>query len=521
MKKALSLILCALIIVLIFVSCAETNGTEQSSGAVSVADDKTAEVTEDASEPETSSEYVPNIYTGDAYRGRTFTIFTVYDSKEHVSEFVYNEEATETMITESVNLAIKNRNINVYDALGVEVKEVYFGSDWRMGGNALAKIREVLSSDENEMNAMSLGLYDCGVLTLEHAFYDLNSLDNLDLTNPWWEQFFNESVKMGEAVYFTIGDIGFENKGYTPCVFYNTRLINDLGLEDPIRIAEAGKWTIDNALEYSRSYCSDTEGPEGIDFNDNFGWAGQYDDMYSMLYGAGSRILSRGNDGMPVLTLNTETTIGTVTKILNFMNDDSYICANDYFYMTSNPLALLEQAFEEGRCLFYSSAICTAVALDMDDVFGILPVAKYTEDQEDYYSLINTWCTNALCIGSNLTREEAEFSAAVLDVMGYYSWIQYPDSLAFNYYEKMLKNQKLPREDSEAMLDLIFKARGCEVGSIYRIGAISGTVAVNDMLAQLIASKKTDGFTAMYDTYSGVFENDVQTLINMIKEGQE
>ena len=27
-------------------------------------------------------------------------------------------------------------------------------------------------------------------------------------------------------------------------------------------------------------------------------------------------------------------------------------------------------------------------------------------------------------------------SAAVMDVMGYYSWSKYPDSAAYNYYEK-------------------------------------------------------------------------------------
>ncbi len=513
MKNKLIAAICLAAAALSIVSCSVNKGSDAASVP---GGDAVSQIDPGTGSDEESRGFVPDIYVGDDYSGRTFTVFTVNDVKDHASEIVYNEGANENLIPDTVNEALKKRNDLVSDTLGVTVKEIYFCSDWRVGGNSLAKIRETIYADDQIADCFSLGLYDCGTLTLEKVFYDLNSFDNLNLDNPWWEQYFRDSVKMGESVYFIIGDIGFENKGYTPCTFYNADLISKLGLEDPVRIAERGEWTIDKALEYSRNFCNDTEAPEGIDYNDEFGWAGQYDDMYSMLYGAGSRILERGGDGMPRLALNTETTVGTVTKILEFMNDDSYICANDYFYMTSNPLALLEKAFEEGRCLFYSSAIATAVSLDMDDVFGILPVAKYTKEQENYYSLVNTWCTNALCIANTLTREDAEFSAAVLDVMGYYSWKEYPDSLAFNYYEKMLKNQKLPREDSEAMLDLIFSARGCEPGSIYRIGAIEGNTTVNDMLVGLMREKKTDGFTATYDKYSEMFENDVKILLGML-----
>ena len=514
MKKLLSLFICASFLLIFLFSCAgEENTSSEEAGSKTEPASESVSVTE--SEEESSEDTPltnPDIYKGSDYTGRTFTVFTNNNIVDFVSEIVYNDGISEDILPETVNNAIKTRNEKVMDALGVEVKEVYFCSDWRVGGNSLSTIREILSSGINEYDCLSIGLYDCGTLTMENSFYDLLSLENLNLSNPWWEQYFNESVKIGGKVYFTIGDIGFDNKGYTPCVFYNTRLIDELNLEDPVGLAKNGKWTIDKANEYAKAYVLDNADPTGIDYKDNFGWAGQYDDIYSMLYGSGSRILSPGPDGLPVMSLNTETTVNTLEKIVSFMLDDCYICANDYFSITSNPLGLLEEAFESGRCLFYSSAISTAVALDMDDVFGILPTPKYTEDQENYFSLINTWCTNALCIGTNLSEEEAEFSAAVLDVMGYYSWMEYPDSLAFNYYQKMLKNQKLSLEDSEAILDLIFEARGCEVGSIYRIGAIEGNLVVNDMLIKLVQQKQPTGFKSLYDTYGDMFENDVRVL---------
>jgi hypothetical protein len=181
-------------------------------------------------------------------------------------------------------------------------------------------------------------------------------------------------------------------------------------------------------------------------------------------------------------------------------------------------MVLLRQAFEEGRCLFYSGGINSASELNMEDIFGILPVPKYTEDQENYYSLINTWVTNAYAIAANVDRDTAEFAAAVLDVMGYYSWAEYPDSVAYNYYEKMLKAQKLPREDSEAMLDLIFSTRGCEMGAIFQIGKMGGgSVDVNGMLQKLIQGGVTGKFASTYETYQDAFENDVELLNEFFK----
>ncbi|MBR5031378.1 MAG: hypothetical protein IKX49_01595, partial [Clostridia bacterium] len=121
----------------------------------------------------------------------------------------------------------------------------------------------------------------------------------------------------------------------------------------------------------------------------------------------------------------------------------------------------------------------------------------------------------------NLGEEDAEFAAAVMDVMGYYSWIKYPDSVAYNYYEKMIKNQKLVREDSEAMLDLIFEARGCELGAIFKIGKKSANMMVSEMFTKLLNSKGAQKFTSLYDRYKNAFETDTEDVNEFFKANLE
>ena len=513
MKKLLAIVLCLLITAACFAACGSNDNESKEEPA---SGGQSAVSAEESAEPVSEEDPVqkildnPDIYKGSEYEGRTFKILTFGVGDSPLSEFVYNEDTTEEAMPETVNLAIKARNDKVMDLLGVTVTEEYYKAADRFGGTSIRKVNEIINDANPDYQLLSICLYDCGTLATGNYLWDLYSLQNFNPENPWWEQYFNETVTIANQLYFTIGDVGINNKGSTPCVFYNTRLIGDLGLDDPIQLAKNGSWTIDKALEYSRSVPHD-EDPPDVAYLKTFGWSGQNDDMYAMLYGSGTRILSPDPDGFPQLSINNETAINTVGKVLALMGDSSYVSGNDLFHKAQWPMVLLRQAFEEGRCLFYSGGIDNAIEFNMDDVFGILPVPKYNESQEQYYSLINTWTTNAYCIAANLDKTGAEFAGAVLDVMGFYSWSKYPDSLAFNYYEKMLKNQKLSREESEAMLDLIFEARGCELGAIFQIGK-SGGHTVNNMLVELIEAKGNKEFVSLYASYEGAFQNDVENL---------
>ncbi|MBR5031116.1 MAG: hypothetical protein IKX49_00270, partial [Clostridia bacterium] len=513
MKKIFALLLCLVLIAVCFAACGRTE--EEQSKDEPVSADRSAVTSEENSEPASEEDPIkqilddPNIYKGSDYTGRVFKVLSCRPPASPLSEIVYNEGVGEETMSETVNEAIKRRNDKVFDLLGVTIEDEYFQPSDRYGGQALYKIRQIISDADNSYSMISACLYDCGTLALSGELWDLNSLDNINMDNPWWEQYFNESVEIAGQLFFTGGDMGIYMKEATPVVFFNAKLIEDLGLEDPVAVANRGEWTIDKALEYSKTMPHE-DLPATQQYLKTFGWAGEYDDMHAMLYCSGTRILSRDGEGYLTLTLNTETAINAIDKILSLMCDSSYVCGNYMFSVTNSPMIALREAFEQNRCLFYSDHLYRAPEINMDATFGILPVPKLTVEQEHYYSLVNTWASNAYCIGANLGKEDAEFAAAVMDVMGYYSWVNYPDSVAYNYYEKMLKNQKLTREDFEAMLDLIFEGRGCELGAIFQIGQKSARLMVNDMLTKLVDGKDSQQFTSMYEQYKNAFETDTE-----------
>ena len=524
MKKLLALLLCFALIAACFAACGKTE--EEQSKEEPVSAEQSAVSAEESSEPVSDDDPTqkildnPDIYKGNDYTGRTFKILTSYSATTMPSEFVYNLEVAEEVMSDTVNQAIKRRNDNVYDLLGVTIVDEYYYANDRYGGMAPMKVRQIISDADDSYSMFSVCLYDCGTLALEGDIWNLKELDNINTENPWWDQYFNESVTIANQLFFTTGDIGIFIKGCTPCVYYNTRLMEDLGLEDPINLAVRGEWTIDKAIEYSKAMPHE-DLPPTEQYKHTFGWSGQYDDVYAMMFGSGTRVLSRDAEGYLTLTLESETAVNAINKIVEFMIDSSYMCGNDLFVLSNTPMDLLNQAFQEGRCLFASGGIDGSITLHMDDVVGVLPVPKLTAEQDHYYSLVNTWVGNGYFIAANLGKDDAEFAAAVMDAMGYYSWIKYPDSVAYNYYEKMIKAQRTAREDSEAMLDLIFEARGCELGSIFQIGKRTARITPNDMFIQLLNSKGAQQFTTLYDKYKNAFETDTEDLNEFFKANLE
>ncbi|MEG2117699.1 MAG: hypothetical protein RRY76_00690, partial [Clostridia bacterium] len=143
-----------------------------------------------------------------------------------------------------------------------------------------------------------------------------------------------------------------------------------------------------------------------------------------------------------------------------------------------------------------------------------------TDDQDEYYSLLNTWTTNGYAIALNNSLDDAEFAAAALEAMGYYSWSGLGlNTLSSLYYEKVLKNQKLTLEESSTMLDLIFKQRGCDLGSVFNIGKVSGQKTVNDLFGELISNKQSGVFRSSYDEIADSLKTDTDALIEYFKKG--
>ena len=153
--------------------------------------------------------------------------------------------------------------------------------------------------------------------------------------------------------------------------------------------------------------------------------------------------------------------------------------------------------FGENRSLFYSTAFSGVKKLrnypNMDP-FGMVPVPKRDENQDQYYSLSGGYAYG-VCIPKSV--KNPEFSAYMLDVLACGG----KNYVTPAYYEIALKLRDSSDEESAEMLDnYIFKHLVYDLGAFYDFGGISS------MMTNLMASGSADVASELEKIHDGVLQ---------------
>ena len=102
--------------------------------------------------------------------------------------------------------------------------------------------------------------------------------------------------------------------------------------------------------------------------------------------------------------------------------------------------------------------------------FGILPYPLADEEQEEYSCLVSTGLVPVVCIPT--INENVEYTSIIVDAIARES----VDTVTQAYYETLLKKRTLQDNDSQAMLDIIFKSRAYDIGYVFNWGGIGNLV---------------------------------------------
>ena len=185
--------LTALLLMLTLAACAG-EGADTSSAP--------GETTSAASQPDAEKTIGDYVEKRD-YGGRTLTILTAAANGEGEveTEYTKNEEYADNYTDEKmaarVNDAIAERNNLVEDYLNVKIVEKFVYNDVkRPGGTMQQAVRtEILAGGSQEYQVINPCLYDCGVLAVEGALYNLYDVSTLNgLEAEWWDHSFNADV---------------------------------------------------------------------------------------------------------------------------------------------------------------------------------------------------------------------------------------------------------------------------------------------------------------------------------------
>ncbi|MBQ2546918.1 MAG: hypothetical protein II557_11570, partial [Clostridia bacterium] len=169
--------------------------------------------------------------------------------------------------------------------------------------------------------------------------------------------------------------------------YANMKLVDDYQLESPYTLVREGKWTFDKEMELASAVYVDNNGNGKRDAADSYGMTmgGLIGlDVYWSAFDL--TICSKDENDIPSIALDEEKMQAVLDKLVSYYVDCEYV------WCPPAPGGDPEQddiaqMLSEDRILFSPLRIMhTDQIRDMESPYGLIPLPKWNEEQEHYYT---------------------------------------------------------------------------------------------------------------------------------------
>ena len=382
-------IVCALLAGLLLsttlLACGNTKGDEQTTTTAPTTDSN--EITTSATAETTIDPMIANDpkLTADNWGGEEFVILYNGSQVEPNKDFT-----AETLNGNVLNDAIYNRNMAIQDKYNLKINASYYSD-----GNISTMVGNSNKAGDNAYHLVEAnGAYSMS-MALNGQLYNLEALEYVNLDKPYWNSMILEGSSIEGKNYFAYSDANIHAYGATPCVLFNKEMLATFQLGDIYQIVTDGKWTFDVMSTMIQTVTGDINGDGVITKDDRLGYIANNFCVDCFISGTGYRMITKDADDLPVLNVETE-------KFYNIIDGIKKLCAeeNGVFLIDRTSTATeareywTEEAFVADRALFVGGNLKWAERLRaMENDFGIVPLPKYDENQENYYTTSRDYYT--------------------------------------------------------------------------------------------------------------------------------
>jgi|GEM_PF-928442 len=452
-KKILTLLLCAAMLSGSFTGCSESADSNPHDAPASSEVTDSSRETPAAEETEAEEENLfPKLEHTTAftdYGGYEFGILT------RGMDIYLKEMDADEMTGETVNDAIVTRNLTVEDQFNIKISAFSNATGDGHGPNG---VENLIMAGDKSMDMIVGSCYGMMPKTVNGLFYNLNSLENLDLDALCWSQGIRETSTIAGKSYVASGSIALYYFKKSYALLLNRNLCTDFGInvDDIYTQVIDGKWTMDAMIGLTEDLYIDTNGDGNPDGDD--------------IYGCGI-LLNCMNDGwwsaceLPILTKNAE---GLVQFDVNIEKLDSVNeKLRNYVWNSGGVLPMSEDVIHSREITangtnnpFYKDKLClttmrlefteTQEMREMESDFGVVPYPKYDETQQQYHSYLHD-AFSLVLIPNSCT--DPEMTAAIMQTMA----VESHNTVMPAYYEVVLTNKYMRDRQSVTMLDIIFQ----------------------------------------------------------------
>ncbi|MBE6591278.1 MAG: hypothetical protein E7646_04490 [Ruminococcaceae bacterium] len=467
MKKLLTLALVLSMVLVLFAACGgEPAKTQPQTGATGGTQQKTNDPNlDDWGRPLVESALPADLNFG----GETVNISVCASQTAY---FIVEE-----LNDDIINDAVYNRNLKVEEDLGVELNWIKAEVGTTDYPN---HIDSMVFNDTGDYDiAMGYGYFLTGVVPLS-TYSNLMEIPYLDFEKPWWNEIYVDQATLYGQMYTCVGDLCISAMANTGAIFFNKRLVDehyaDIGGSEGIyKLVMDGKWTIDKFTDLVKDKWVDTDGDGQRSEGDFFGfgnwWSGSIP-CDAFQYGMDAPITRDNEEGIPQFVYDSEKTVNVLNKLYNLAWECDGVWSDKAYYNTNNPFG---GKFVNGSLIFHADKLSAANGFrDMKDDYGLLPMPKYDEKQDKYYTsqedsytaiAIPFGIQNHMCSDGTTSRDY--LAGAVLEKLCEESY----RTVAPNYFEVVMKYRYIRSDDSEdydlKIYDMILEGSNFNFGLLF------------------------------------------------------
>ncbi|MCL2096310.1 MAG: extracellular solute-binding protein [Oscillospiraceae bacterium] len=387
------------------------------------------------------------------YGGYNFRILNAaQDDAEWLQMTIVTTEEDDMGI--EINDAVFKRNRTVEDRFNINIVEISVPSR----SDVPARARRSIDAGSDDYDLVMPWVDASIALAQRGSLVDYNELTYVNLDRPYWDKDMRRDLSVGNRNYFMIGDFSMTHYSSAMAMFFNKKLINDLGLESPYNVINEGRWTYDKFYEFALAATHDLNGDGRYDENDRYGYMSlTFLWSPSFMASAGQQAVLKDANDMHYLAVENERYATVFNKMNEMMHSQNILFDAD---VGGRDHRLQDVMFPGNQALFWSELVHWSTILrDMEADFGIIVHPKFDESQDYAPNLVN----GPPIMGVPATSQDLDRTSMILEALCYES----TDTVIKAYYDVLLKTKIARDNESEAMLDIMFNNRFYNIAAVY------------------------------------------------------
>lgn len=500
MKKRFSFLL-ALLCVLNMTSlssCSENDTAQTKEASVSADSERTNGNVEETTE-ETEERILPDLpdvtYDGAAFR---------FYSWDHQNWRVWDDIWVAELNGEPINDAVFNRNQMIEEKYNVTIQFTY--DEYT---TYEANVRTAVAAGEDSWEVI-LSMGHCiPRLYANNVFYNLHDLEYVNFEQPWWDQNCVESFTLAGYMPFTVSDMIILDKAVTSATFFNKQIAENHQLGNLYSLVYEGTWTIAKMIELGEIVSNDINGDGIRNDEDVYGLVSGDDPVYMLFHSAGGRYITKDEQGYPQLSFESEHNFTAIKYYLEeLMYNENLTCNNQF----KDDRMGADKMFMQDHGLFMMSSLKTTDALrEMEADFGIMPIPKYQEEQQNYASSVSVFGGNLISVP--LTCQALDMTGVLLEAMSAESMY----TLIPAFYDSVLKEKSARDQESVDMLDIIINNMVFDVGDFYNLADFPDYfLRITGSAAHLGRDQRTSDIASFWASKKGNVTGKLKQLTKII-----